>query len=449
MTLLQELSELVARTAQIPETAAEAARRSIADLMTSAVTGAATLGGRSACNAAKVIFGPGSASIWFGGDPLTVAGAAFVNAACACMLDLDDGHRAAAGHPGAAIISAVLAEATSTTPPLSRLLTAIAIGYEVGVRLSRSRDFTKVDSVATGRWSGVATAAALGWLRNTPAPVLAQALGIAVGHAPSLARLPVRTEAGHVKEGIPWANAAGVAALDLAEAGHTGSLDGFGNPEINSSAAILDGWGDTWLIEGTYYKPYSCCRWAHAGLDGLGALLSEEPVAPEAIEAIELEIFSRALSLSNLVQPPSIEAAQYSVPYVLGLLAVHGAGALLPMQPDCLDDEKVMAVASRVVMRVDPKFDAMFPASAPSRITLVANGRRRTREVLLPVGEPGNPMEWVALRKKQRAACSGLLSEVLIARLWAAVEVMRAGDIGPLLAFLAAPLPATPDRIAV
>jgi 2-methylcitrate dehydratase PrpD len=317
------------------------------------------------------------------------------------------------------------------------------------VRLSRSRDFTKVDNVSTGRWSGVGAAAALGWLRGTPVNLLAQALGIAAGHAPTLARVPVRSDEGHVKEGIPWANATGVAALDLAEVGHTGSLDGFGDPDLYNRAAILDGWDDGWLIEGTYYKPYSCCRWAHAGLDGLAALLTEEPVAPEAIEAIELDIFSRALTLSNLAQPPSMEAAQYSIPYVLGLLAVHGAGVLLPMQPDCLHDESAVAVASRVVMRIDPKFDAMFPASAPSRITLVANGRRRMREVLLPVGEPGNPMDWEALRKKQRIACASVLPEVSIARLWSAIEAMRAGDIEPLLAFLAAPASALPERIAV
>ena len=448
MTVIEELAALVVGTRDVPDSAAEAGRRSIADLMTSAIAGAATLGGSSARAAAKAVFGHGPSPIWFADGTLTVAGAAFANAASACMLDLDDGHRAAAGHPGAAVIPAVLAEAARVPQPLPRLLTAIAIGFEVGVRLSRSRDFSKLDTTATGRWSGVGATAALGWLRALSEPVFAQALGIAAGHAPNLARIGVRTEAGHVKEGIPWANATGVAALDLAEAGHTGSLDGYDDPAVHDRAAILRGWGTPWLIEGTYYKPYSCCRWAHAALDGLAAMLAEEPVAPEAIEAIELDIFSRALTLNNLVRPPSMEAAQYSVPYVLGLFAVHGVGPLLPMRPDCLDDPRAIAVAARVVMRVDPRFDAMFPAAAPCRITLVAGGRRRTCEVLQPWGEPGNPMDWAALRAKQRTVCAGLLDEAAIARLWAAIETMRAGDITPLLAFVAAPLTAPVELVA-
>jgi 2-methylcitrate dehydratase PrpD len=356
------------------------------------------------------------------------------------MLDLDDGHRAAAGHPGAAIIPAVLAQASCESYTTSDLLTAIAIGYEVGVRLSRSRDFRKVDSVATGRWSGVGATAALGWMRSTAEPVLAQALGISSRHAPSLANSPVPAEAGHVKEGIPWANATGVAALELAEMGHTGSLTGFSDPNHYDRRAILEGWGDGWLIEGTYYKPYSACRYAHSALDGFAALMAEEPIAPEAIESIELDLFSRALSLSNLLQPPSIEAAQYSIPYVVGLFAVHGSKALLPMQPDCLGDQRAIAVASRVQMRLDPQFDSMFPASAPCRITITAHGRRRSREVILPWGEPGNPMDWTALRDKQRSACSDLLSQSTIEELWSAIETMRVGDIKPLLAFLATPL---------
>ena len=448
MTVLEKLAELVCQTGSIPETAAEAARRNIADLLTSAAAGAATLGGRSAGEAAKAIFGVGPAPVWFGSGSSTVAGAAFANAASACMLDLDDGHRAAAGHPGAAVIPAVLAEAARAPQDPARLLVAITVGYEVGIRLSRARDFSRLDTTVTGRWSGLGAAAAVGWLRATPEPAMARALGIAASHAPNLARTGARTESGHVKEGIPWANATGMAALALAEAGHTGSINNYDDPALIDRAAVLGGWGETWLIEGTYHKPYSCCRWAHSALDGLAAMLAEEPELPEEIEAIELDLFSRAVNLSNFVRPPSMEAAQYSVPYVLGLFAVHGAGALQPMRPDCLDDARAMAVAARVSMRVDPRFEAMFPTFAPCRTTLVARGRMRMREVLLPWGEPGNPMDWMDLREKQRTVCTGLISEAEIGRLWSAVEAMRAGQFAPLLALLTYPLAAPAQSAA-
>src|ERR1700680_347132 len=58
---------------------------------------------------ARAAFAQGDACVWFDRARLSPMGAAFINSSAASVLDLDDGHRVASGHPGAAVIPAVIA----------------------------------------------------------------------------------------------------------------------------------------------------------------------------------------------------------------------------------------------------------------------------------------------------------------------------------------------------
>jgi len=69
----------------------------------------------------------------------SVIGAAWANSAAASALDLDDGHRLARGHPGAAVIPTAFAVAHETGATLEDIINAIVIGYEVGVTICTAR----------------------------------------------------------------------------------------------------------------------------------------------------------------------------------------------------------------------------------------------------------------------------------------------------------------------
>ena len=62
--------------------------------------------------------------------------AALVNGTAGHALDMDDGHRLAAGHPGVTVIPAALAAAEFAGSSGEEVLTAIAAGYEVFVRVA-------------------------------------------------------------------------------------------------------------------------------------------------------------------------------------------------------------------------------------------------------------------------------------------------------------------------
>jgi len=438
---LVTMSETLSAVPTVPPAAQEAARRALADLVTAAVVGHGTPAARAARAAARRGFGAGPAASWFTSARLTVPGAAFANAIAASALDLDDGHRAAIGHPGAAIIPAVLAEADAADHPPERLLGAIAVGCEVAVRIARARNPARLDTVASGRWCGQGVAAALSWLRGLPAGTMAHAIGLAATTIPALFPAGPRVNSGHVKEGIGWSTVTGAFAADLAAAGFTGGLNMLDDEVAYGAAALLDGLGAAgWLIEGVYFKPYSCCRWAHAPLDALDALLASAGAVAGDIERIEVGTFARALTLANETRPTSLEGAQYSIPFVVALLALRGRAALLPLRDSSLADPDAPGLAERVALVVDPELDAMFPARAPGRVTLwLRDGRRLEKRVLSPLGEPDNPLDWPALIEKFRLATLGCADEGFLDDVARALVSLQAGDTAPLRAALRSP----------
>lgn len=376
----------------VPEEAHAAARRTLLDTFGVAAAGSRTNAGRASAQAAAEIFGHGDGVLWFSKEGLTPTGAAFVNATFASALDLDDGHREASGHPAAAIIPAVMASIGRLDYSADRLLTAVVLGYEIAVRVSAARDIRTIRTTDTGLWCGPGVAAAVGWLRGQATPVIAHAMAIAAQTATSQAATGW-TKYGHtVKEGIPWSTANGLAALSLAAAGHRGPLDVMDDPTVYLRERLLGNFGKSWAIEGAYFKLYSCCRWAHAAIDGALHLQELRGFVYRSIDNVHIETFDRALSLPNQAEPQSSEAAQYSVPFCVALALVHGKKALLPMSEEFLSDSRVTDLAKRVKLASGSSYAHAFPASTPARVTIRARGVVDVIEVLHPRGEPQNPL---------------------------------------------------------
>ena len=439
MTIAERLADYVRATASIPKDAQLSAVKCVFDLMSAAIAGYQTPNAMAVRQIASLNWGAGPSAIWFSGKQVTPTGAAFVNAACACALDLDDGHRTAAGHPGAAIIPAVFAIRDAAAFDAQRALVAIALGYEIGVRISAARDLRKVPTVNTGLWCGQAVAAAVGWVRGLSPRQIAHAIAIAGTTSPSQSATPYTKYRGNnVKEGIPWGAANGLLAVNLAAAGFTGPIDILDDPGRFDPAILLDGLGVSWYINNTYFKPYSCCRWLHAPVDALLALVAEHAIKADEIIGIDVETFGRTLTLGNEVAPTTLEGAQYSLPFCLGVAATSGASALLPLRERSLSDAGALAIAQLVRMAVTPEFDAMFPAAVPGRVRVTTASKIFERTVLMPKGEPVNPMTWEDIESKFRAIACGRVDISTADGLRGAIQALRRGDITPLSSVLAA-----------
>lgn len=386
----------------------------VVDCVAAAIAGASDPGAQAACAMAANAFGRGDHAIWFGGRRAPLAAAIFANAAAASILDLDDGHRAAAGHPGAAILPAVLTAAEILGSAPEDVTLAIVAGYEVAVRVAAARDFERLDTMATGRWSHYGVVAALGKLRGLAHDTLVQAMAIAGVHGPNQSASGYSLAMGsHTKEGIPWSAMNGALAVELALAGFTGPTDILDHPSYYDSAAILTDLGRSFAIERVYFKPYSCCRWAHAAIDALLAVMEREQLSAAEIETVEVRTFSRALRLSNATAPMTLPAAQYSIPFTLGIAAHRGRAALLPLSEHALADTDAIAFAERVTLVVDPELDAGFPLCVGAHLRVATAAGFIEQRVLKPLGDPENPMTRDMLFAKFDAATKGLPAEAV------------------------------------
>jgi 2-methylcitrate dehydratase PrpD len=433
MTVARALAEfLVARTAAgIPPATRASARRCLLDLVGAAAAGQATAAARAARAVAVATFAGGPARVWFTGQRRRPAGAALANSAAASALDVDDGHRAAAGHPGAAVIPAALAVAEETGAGGADLLAAIVLGYEVAVRVAAARDYATLDTVSSGRWGPFGAAAAAGWLRRLAPDRLAHALVIGGYQAPLL--VPTWPTAHHLKEGIPWSVLAGLAATDLAAHGLEGPADLLDRAPYYDGSRILQGLGDTYAIDGVYLKPYACCRWIHPAIDALLALQAQHAVGPGEVTAVEVSTFGRALRLANDPDPRTLETAQYSFPFCLAVAAMDGPGSLQPLAETSLGRPELVAFARRVTLRQDATFDAVFPARAPARVVLHTGRGRLERQVDVPAGDPGQPLEPGALEAKVARLARGVWSAAAVARVVEAVGAIEDGGPARLL----------------
>ncbi len=437
MTVAHTLAAFAHDTKRLVPSARAAAVRTMFDLVAAAIAGRKTAGGIAALKAAPAAWGSGSAACWFSDLRLSIPGAAFVNSAFASMLDLDDGHRAASGHPGAAVIPAVIATAETHGADAERVLTAIAIGYEVAVRIAGARDVEMLHTFDSGLWCGQGAAAAAGWLRGLDPARLANAIAIAGTTAPGqTATAYTKLMGNNVKEGIPFATSLGLVAVELAAAGFTGPVDFLDEAERYDRAILSGDLGARWLIETVYFKPYGCCRWAHAAIDALLELMARERIAADEIESVRVETFATALTLNNDLAPPTLEAAQYSVPFCLAAAAIHGADALLPLEEELLRDSAVLAFAPRVTLSVAPDLDPMFPRSVPARITVKTARGLHHRTVLAPRGEPVNPLSDGDLLAKFSTIARRQLAPATSTALLDALAAFEAGEIAPLLANL-------------
>ncbi|AZO22623.1 MmgE/PrpD family protein [Mesorhizobium sp. M1E.F.Ca.ET.045.02.1.1] len=442
MTIARYFADFLFEFSDLNGPAVEQAKTAMMDLTTAALAGAnedATVATRKA---ALSVWQHGNSPIWFAPHRTSAAGAALVNSTSASSLDLDDGHRAAAGHPGASIIPAVMATAAECKCSSNRILPAIALGYEIAVRVAASRDFGTLTTLVSGPWVGYGAAAAAAWLRGLEPHAIEQAIAIAGSTAPNLSAIAYSKVMGnHVKEGIPWATATALVAVELAARGFTGPVDLLDNESVYNRGRLLDGLGVEWAINGIYFKPYGCCRWAHSAIDAVLALQAEHGTNAADIDAIEIDTFSWALRLNNEVAPRTTESAQYSVPFCVAMALTKGAEAMVQITNEDLAHSGTIALARRIQLRIDPGFDTTFPQSVPARVVIKTKNERLFKEVLAPMGEPANPMGWAKLEDKFRNVAQPRLEEQHLEMFLAAFRDLRDGELGSLMETLQRPIP--------
>jgi 2-methylcitrate dehydratase PrpD len=391
----------------LPEQARETCSLLVADLIGATAAGMNSQLAKAARSASEQIFGQGQADVWLTGPALSIAGAAMANAAAASALDIDDGHRGAAGHAGAGIIPAVLAIGQALNVPDQRIFDALALGYDVGLRVATARPAPTIETYASGRWVNYGVAAAAGRMLGLDASQLAHAMGIAGAEGPiGYPSGSTQYQGSTVKEMIPPAVVAGLIAAFRAKAGATGPRDLLDRDDHFRRAVLTGGLGESWWVHDCYLKPYACCRYMHAAIDGILAL--RQPGKP--IISLRIETFQRGLKLSNERAPQTLEGGQYSYYFSCALAALRGASALQPVDPVSLCDPEILSLAARIELAAHSDFDDAFPESTPCRVILDQGEGPQSLTVPFPLGDVANPMTRLQVTDKFRRIATANIS---------------------------------------
>ncbi|MBK5926434.1 MmgE/PrpD family protein [Rhodobaculum claviforme] len=417
----------------LPVAVRDAIRDLVTDLLGAAAAGLHTPLATAARGAAPALHGPGPCGVWFTGMGLSVAGAAMANAAAASALDIDDGHRGAAGHPGAGVIPAALAVGQALGSDDAAILDAIALGYDVALRVGASRPTGSFDTYASGRWVGYGVAVAAGRLLELDAGAMAHAMAIAGAEGPiSFATGSSAYQGSTVKEAIPPAVVAGLTGAFRARAGATGPLDLLDRDDRFARVRLTGGLGADWALLHCYLKPYACCRYMHAAVDAIAAL--RQPGRP--VVSLAIETFPQGLRLSNARRPATLEAGQYSYYFSCALAALHGVTALQPVDPAWLHDADVLALAERITLSAHADFADAFPVGTPCRVIVDHGDGPRALTVHHPLGDVANPMSRAQITDKFRRIAAANVPAARRDAVLAALDGLTADGFAPLLAAL-------------
>ncbi len=425
----------------LPQDVLKKAEDVIIDAIACALAGSRTEGAQRVHAVAKsTLFGKGDAVLWFEASRLHPTAAAFANSASASMLDLDDGHRNALGHPGAAIVPAVLAFADGNQKGIDVLSNVVA-AYEVCIRVGCAEHHK---AYHTGNWSGLGASVAAGLCLGLNPDQLMNALAVIAYHGPRVSDLTLSQDMGaNVKESIPWSVVTGLMANDLAAQGFTGCRDALNITERYDPDVTLKGLEEGYFqshvgpvshaILRTYFKRYACCRWIHSPVEALLQIMREQNISAEAVKSIRVETFMQAANLNNFNDPPSIESAQYSVPYCMAIAAILGEDALSPATSDCLHQHEIIKFAEKITVERDEKMDSSFPHNSPSKVSVTTARGTFVAMVEELWGDPDRALARADLVGKFKTLARRRISENQVVNIVSAVEGLRDGKVGPLL----------------
>jgi 2-methylcitrate dehydratase PrpD len=216
--------------------------------------------------------------------------AAFVNATATHGLELDDYHVPAAVHAGCVVVPAGIAVAEHLQATSRPLLTALAVGYELVIRLglAMSPEMTQDRGFhVTGVMGPLGAAATAANLHRLDSEQAVWALGLAAAQAGGTTEFT--RSGGEVKRlHAGFAASAGLRATALAVRGvsaPTHALEGprgfaqaFGGRRVDLDR-LTDGLGRQWHLDGLGIKAWSTCTGNHAPLAALGQLCAQRRTA--------------------------------------------------------------------------------------------------------------------------------------------------------------------------
>ncbi len=331
---------------------------------------------------------PGQATAIGHAGQFGASAAAFVNGTAAHGEDFDDTFEGGPVHAGAVVVPAVLAAAEQEGLDGASALLGIAAGVETICRLSLvvPKAVHKAGFHPTAVFGAVAAAAGAGATLGLGPRQLVDALGVAGSMASGI--IEYLAEGTWTKRMHPgWAAQSGLRAALLGRAGFSGPrtvfegvhglFAGFARTNEGNYAALLDGFGERWLMTALAFKPYPCGTMIQPYVDcarRLGKRVGPEGVVELVAQVAEGTVHRLWEPLAEKQRPPNGYAAKFSAPYCIAAGLLRGNLGLDAFTDDAVADPAVRALAAKVRYEIDAANPYPFEYTGHLRARL-ADGR--------------------------------------------------------------------------
>jgi 2-methylcitrate dehydratase PrpD len=303
-------------------------------------------------------------------------------------------------HPGCGIVPAALAMTERERCNGTALLRAVALGYDVGCRLTQSLDAYEFrsDGHSThsfGPMFGAAAAAgALAGLRERQVRHLLSFTAQQASGVSCWMRDGEHVEKAFDFGGMPARN--GVAAATMVASGFTGVDDVFAG-ERNffvaygrkpDPAVLTRGLGEIYEIMNTNIKRWSVGSPIQAPLDSLLDLIRERQIKAKDIEKLLVRVAHQGANTVDNRAMPDI-----CMQHICAIMLIDGKVTFASSHDQKrMRDRKVLALRSRIELRGDDALSAAMPSRQGIVEVSLSDGRELRQHTKAVRGTAENPM---------------------------------------------------------
>jgi 2-methylcitrate dehydratase PrpD len=318
------------------------------------------------------------------------------------VLDFDDTHMGGVVlHASSPVLAALFSLAERAPVSGADLMLAYAVGFEAGVRSGRTAPgHHKGGWHLTGTLGSIAAGVAAGKLIGLDAQKLTYAMGIAATQAAGM-----QQNRGTMCKSFHAGKAAqnGVLAALLAERGFDSTqeiIEGRkGFCRIYSDSALperlIEGLGETWLIETNGHKPYACGVVLHPLIDAVIAIRNRDRIDPTAVTDISLRVHPFVLSITDVVEPTTGLQSKFSTVHSAAVALVDGAAGVAQYSDARATDPLVAALRRKTKAVADATL-----GSDEAHAAITVGDRRYEVHIPHASGTAANPMSDAAIEAK-------------------------------------------------
>jgi len=429
--VMRRLSSYIASALRrpLPPAVTEKTKHHILDTIAAMVSGARLTPGKKAIAYVNTLGGVKEAGVVGSRIVTTAINAALANGMLAHADETDDSHAPSLTHPGCGIVPAALAMAERESCNGTAFIRAVALGYDVGCRLTQSLDAYQFrnDGHSThsfGPMFGAAAAAgALARLREHQVRYLLSFTAQQASGVSCWMRDGEHVEKAFDFGGMPARN--GVAAATMVAHGFTGVDDVFAG-ERNFFVAygrkpdpkvLTRGLGTSYEIMNTNIKRWSVGSPIQAPLDSLRDLMRQYQVKADDVERLVVRVARQGANTVDNRDMPDI-----CMQHMCAVMLIDGVVSFASSHDEQrMGDRKVLALRRRIELRGDDALSAAMPSRQGIVEVSLRDGRRLTSHTRAVRGTAENPMTRAEVDEKSYDLMAPVLGKARARKLCNAV----------------------------